>query len=867
MVDQFEKSILFNILELNLNSKDKAFEHIKPYANLTKEFKIVIDNFTKIPASIFGCNDFFSSLPKNTYIYDIVNDFLHKNKVDSEKDVKTFLSLLHQFNDSILNKYSKEEIFTSILLFLYFFLQENIYGPSYFYIKETEKIDYSKRLNNEYYNNFFFFIEKSYESNNFIDYISIAGERPYKNIKLSLFFVLAYEIIMEFDYFKEYSVSLLWKSRLLFLRNKMLPEVIFSIRQTGFEYFDEFLNKNGKLFNKYELGLLLTEKASYCIRFYKYKENRALLEEVKGLFDLKLNLTGIKAKRTKYQEESTVQLILQNKNDEYEKESHEEYIHKEIKKDEGEDDELPLEDIKEKMVYHNNIKLDEVDRQNYILEKLNIDSEEKQSFEDYIVNIYDQIYVASLLTEYKKSFPDQDLLREEIKAYTTKCLKNSYNWLVFSKLLIHRSLAEDKSSKTIERSLLQIQSICDQHNDRDPIPFERSCYTFSIDYPFLFQNKKKYAEMFMGYGSTMTAFEIFKDLELWEDAINCLFIADKVQQAKDLANERMKINPEPSVLCALGELMKDEKYFLEALTLSNGKYTKAYRSLGYFYFGKNQIDKAIENFEKALDINPLFPNIWFTLGCLYLSKRLFEKSIYAFNQSLSIDDESAEAWANLGISFSQVNKQKEALRCLEEGFKRNRKNWKICENIMIISINCKNIGKLIFSIENLFSLKMQERVKPGVIAKLIEFFITNTLSDHEIQYFRKKILQIFDTYTQLDGLKPEIWDLYCLFLEKVEIVMNKNISESKEKTASYYKQILELRSKQIRNYFIDDWEKNESKFDIILDLCNKIENELIKFKLLLNVTEIELLAYHNEISHFINEVREKIKNLKIKNKE
>ena len=58
---------------------------------------------------------------------------------------------------------------------------------------------------------------------------------------------------------------------------------------------------------------------------------------------------------------------------------------------------------------------------------------------------------------------------------------------------------------------------------------------------------------------------------------------------------------------------------------------------------------------------------------------------------------------------------------------------------MVISVNAKDIKKLIFSIENLFALKMQDRVRPAAIAKLIELFISSDLPENDFLFYRKKI--------------------------------------------------------------------------------------------------------------------------------
>lgn len=673
-MDDYNKSILFNFVGINLKYNEKSFENIIIFEKYTKEFKEILNKLINLEPSIFGCYKLFENFPKNSFLYKfLLSDVSVLKNKSLEKDFnnnpKTLIKYTNKLikdaiitnncNDITDYKYSKEEVFTSLIILLFFFLQESIYGPSFFYIKETEKIDYEKKLESQFYNNIFFKIEENYPCKCFIDELSTEGEYPYQKMKLSVLFYVVYNALFSesLDIFNNIKTLNLWKSRLLFLNNKMLTESVFSVKEEGFKLFDLFLNENSQLLNNQELGILLLEKASYCLKFYKYNENRQILNQVYNLFCIKLNLTGIKSKKTKYQEDSTVQLVLQNKNSNNEKEDYlqidstnnnnletKSNCNNKDTNNEINNDNNEIE--KEKLVYHSNVKLDEVDNQNYLLEKPCIDIKEVNNFEDYKINIYDQLYVSALISEYKRTFADEELLREEILAYTAKNLTQSFNWLVFSKLLIYRSMAEDKNINKIERALLQIQSICDQHNDREPKPFERLSYLFTVDYPYIWQNKKKYAEMWMGYGSTMTAYDIFNELGMYDEAIHCLFIAGKTDQAKKLANERLEIKPEPSILCVLGELLKDEKYFYKALKISDNKFARAYRSLGYFYFNNRSIDLAIENFEKALKINPMFPSIYFTLGCLYLSNKNFEKAINCFNSSVSLNDENRNIFIN-----------------------------------------------------------------------------------------------------------------------------------------------------------------------------------------------------------------------------
>lgn len=168
---------------------------------------------------------------------------------------------------------------------------------------------------------------------------------------------------------------------------------------------------------------------------------------------------------------------------------------------------------------------------------------------------------------------------------------------------------------------------------------------------------------------------------------------------------------------------------------------------------------------------------------------------------------------------------------------------------------------------------MQERVKPAAIAKLIDLFVSLEFSENDFKFYRNKIINIFNTFTDIDGLRPEIWDLYCLYLEKIEIELRKNVSD--EIKADYLKQIIELRCKQIRGYLINDWEKNEKNFAVMLKVCDKIDEELKNYQ-----TGFDKLdsknnkdmkekhsVYMNQVQSLVLGVREKVKTQQDKNKE
>ena len=61
------------------------------------------------------------------------------------------------------------------------------------------------------------------------------------------------------------------------------------------------------------------------------------------------------------------------------------------------------------------------------------------------------------------------------------------------------------------------------------------------------------------------------------------------------------------------------------------------RQLGRYYFFENKMEKAIECYTKALDINKLYPDTWFTLGCAYMRLEDYKNASFAFGTCVQID--------------------------------------------------------------------------------------------------------------------------------------------------------------------------------------------------------------------------------------
>ena len=775
--------------------------------------------FTTIPSSIFAGHYFLDDAENGilhhtsksktflSFVFAAVESPQHGTLASIMTSIETQLTTLISSNSI-----SVEESYITFLMLLYIYLQENLYGPSFTFIKETEKTDYISSIdkyNNNYFNRLLSNTSR-YESilNEINAQLSLYGEEPYKHSKFLILYYIAFYFLYKVDAFQAHVngkfkfIHMLWKIRLLFILNKLIDEPVDYLQKEILSLYAKLDIERTFDYDSEVKGYLQIEKSFVHIKYFNYKECIAMIDKAKESLKLDISLTGKMGRKTKFQEFDTPVLVVS------------------VKNKEGDGTNKDSANTKPAAMT--------LADDNPLLErpKLSNENEEKE-FASQIITIKDQMYINTLLNYIKRGLPDEDINREIILSYAEKALKESFDWLVYSKLLLHRSLAEDKSTKKIERALLQVEALCNQYNDREPLPYERLKYLFIVDYPMIFTLKKQYAQMFMGFGAVITAYEIFKELKMWEETIKCLYVANRRDDAKKLANEVLEKHAEPGIYCILGELDNKPELFHKALEISNKRYARAYRCLGRYYMVNKDDEKAIEYYERSMELNPVYPDIWFNLGCLYLKKRVFMKALACFSKMLSLDDSNSEVWGNLGVCFIQVNKYREAMKCFEEGYNKSRKNWKLLDNLVYVSIESKELSKVIFALEQFYFIEQGDKIKPAYFYYLTKIYMDmyDKLSQHDKEFLKGKIYRLFEQFGNVDGTKPEVWDVYANFVVGIEVGKGKDVNKDK-----VYNNVVELRFKELRCLMLNDWEKDAKMRSIVKGVIEATRTVLKEIK-------------------------------------
>ncbi|KAF9175957.1 hypothetical protein BGX21_005313 [Mortierella sp. AD011] len=312
----------------------------------------------------------------------------------------------------------------------------------------------------------------------------------------------------------------------------------------------------------------------------------------------------------------------------------------------------------------------------------------------------------------KNTNPAHGLTVEQMFPFVTRVLETPNNWTVYTMALLLRSRLESDKSRTVERGVLQLQALVDQTKieDETSTTRERMHHFFSVLLPSKWELEKELAEQYMALGVIRSAMDIFERMELWEDVIACHQFLDQPEKAKTLCRELLEKNPtHAKLICIIGDLDEDPEKYKEAWEVSGHRFARAQRSLGAYYYKRNEYALAKDAYQLALKINPLFENSWFVLGCIGMQLEDFDIAIDAFTRVVSIDSSNSEAWNNMAAIYMRRNDNLDAQHALRQALKEKRDSWKIWSNYMYCSLDVGDFTEAIRAMGVVVELRWKKK--------------------------------------------------------------------------------------------------------------------------------------------------------------
>lgn len=295
----------------------------------------------------------------------------------------------------------------------------------------------------------------------------------------------------------------------------------------------------------------------------------------------------------------------------------------------------------------------------------------------------DQCILLSLCLNVRNTSPAHGLTTEQMSPYVARVISHPQNWSVHTMALLLRSRLEAHRTRTVERSTLQLQALIDQMPTADSDIPERLHLLHALPLPSKWELERELALRLLSLGVVKSALEIFERLEMWEEAVKCWQATEQRDRAlavvRDLLTGRKaeaevvlargKVDAtgprramldaarEAKLWCLLGELEPERarEHFERAWMMSGETSGRAMRSLGGYFFAREEYADAVRCLRRAVAINPLFARSWFILGCACVRKEDWEGAREAFSRCVTIDDEDAESWNNLASVYLRMD--------------------------------------------------------------------------------------------------------------------------------------------------------------------------------------------------------------------
>ncbi|KAI9372637.1 hypothetical protein BJX61DRAFT_431993 [Aspergillus egyptiacus] len=558
--------------------------------------------------------------------------------------------------------------------------------------------------------------------------LSVDGEAAYKltpNVEL---FAVAKAILVDADILVAGGplVARTTRMRVNFLHQKMLTEVTSTLQDVIYSDLDELSKRsmNDKT-SGVEKGNFLVERATIHIHHGFDAKARADLEQAAAERKFEFALTGRLGKRTKFQNRDISQLVILAKSAADEKGADEKGANSERPDKANGDVPAPK-------------KLDLND--DTLLEAISFAKPDEQQAQDKPVNVQDESTLSPTLASLDPgnqpmldpvdsaillSFaaaitntrPEDGLTREETAPYATRVLDGgSSNWQIYTQGLLLRSRIEGYRSRTVERSVLQMQALVDQvladtatqdtqvsETSQEPSTFlprpekeesasaaDRLRYIWLLSFSTRWDLESELANRWVNLGGLRTALDIYERLQMWAEVALCYAATEKEGKAKavtrrqlyeptgqdpDDENEKFE-GPElsplpadaPRLFCILGDLESDPTMYERAWEVSNRRYARAQRSLArhYLTLSPPALEKAADAYQKSLHINRLNHGAWFALGCVQLELKRWDEAVESFTRTVQLEDTDAEAWSNLAAAMLRTSQPADAPEEAEE---------------------------------------------------------------------------------------------------------------------------------------------------------------------------------------------------------
>ncbi|KAL3507166.1 hypothetical protein ACH5RR_032548 [Cinchona calisaya] len=279
---------------------------------------------------------------------------------------------------------------------------------------------------------------------------------------------------------------------------------------------------------------------------------------------------------------------------------------------------------------------------------------------------------------------------------------------------------ESTRSRTKQRALLMMEKLVESINEPSPVVAQRIYYCFAVNTPAIPALRKEFGDLLVSCGLIGEAIKVYEDLELWDNLIYCYRMLEKKAAAVELIKKQLSERPnDPRLWCSLGDVTIDDTCYEKALEVSRNKSARALRSLARSAYNRGDYEKSKVLWVSAMTLNSLYPDGWFALGAAALKARDVEKALDGFTHAVQLDPENGEAWNNVACLHMIKKRSKEAFVAFKEALKFKRNNWQMWENFSQVAADVGNYSQAMEAIQKVLDMTNNKRTDVDLLERLM----------------------------------------------------------------------------------------------------------------------------------------------------
>ena len=304
----------------------------------------------------------------------------------------------------------------------------------------------------------------------------------------------------------------------------------------------------------------------------------------------------------------------------------------------------------------------------------------------------------------KRLLPMDELTTEEIMPHLTVLLSNPVSWSVHVTALFNRCKLESRSSRTVERARAQLEVLLESYLADTPQTVRtKTCYLSML--PPKWEIEKELASVLLSIGSTKAALELYLSLESWDEVIVCYNMLQMRHRSAEIIKTRIEQHETARLWCQLGDATDDLDCYHKALEISKNRNARAFKSLGMHYYFIKEYETSIDYYQKSLVCSRFQLDVLLRLGFAALEIENWAVAAQAYRDYCSLESDNFEAWNNLSKCYIMMKQKERAWRVMQEAVRCDFDNWKVWDNILMISTDLAAFDETLRAFNRILDIK------------------------------------------------------------------------------------------------------------------------------------------------------------------